>query len=250
MTDQRRAAVCGAASPCAAVRRAGPSICETCDIRHLSFCAGLDDVHMHGLERIRATVQLTAGDSLFMEGDSATTVYNLTEGALRVYKLLPDGRRQITGFALPGDFVGLSAGGGYAYGAEAISDAKLCRFARPQLETLFRNHPEVERRLLAITGDALVAAQDHMLLLGRMTPIEKVAAFLLRLAERAGRLGRAEDPLILPMSRGDIADFLGLTVETVSRTFTRLKTEGVIVLPQPDEVHIRDLEQLRDQLPG
>lgn len=242
--------MCGAAVPCAAMRRDMAGVCESCDIRHLSFCAGLDDAHADGLERIRATVALTAGDSLFMEGDPATTVYNLTEGALRVYKLLPDGRRQITGFALPGDFVGLSADGAYAYGAEAIIDARLCRFVRPQLETLFRNHPEVERRLLAITGDALVAAQDHMLLLGRMTPVEKVAAFLLRLAERAGRLGRAEGPLILPMSRGDIADFLGLTVETVSRTFTRLRTEGVIALPQPDEVHIGDLDGLRDLLPG
>ena len=250
MRDERSAALCGAAGPCAALRRAVPSICESCDIRQLSFCAGLDDVHMHGLERIRATVTLSAGDNLFMEGDAATTVYNLTDGALRVFKLLPDGRRQITGFALPGDFVGLSAAGAYAYGAEAISDAQLCRFARPQLDTLFRNHPELERRLLAITGDALVAAQEHMLLLGRMTPVEKVAAFLLRLAERAGRLGRASDPLILPMSRGDIADFLGLTVETVSRTFTRLRTEGVIALPQPDEVHIGDLDELRELVPS
>lgn len=242
--------MCGAAVPCMAMRNGVADSCEGCDIRHLAFCAGLDDVHTDQLEQIRVAIPLSAGDSLFMEGDAAETVYNLTEGALRVYKMLPDGRRQITGFALPGDFVGLSDDGIYAHSAEAIIDAKLCRFSRPQLDTLFRSHPEVEHRLLAITGDALVAAQEHMLLLGRMTPVEKMAAFLLRLAERAGRLGRAEDPLILPMSRGDIADFLGLTVETVSRTFTRLRSENLIALPQPDKVHIADPDGLRGLLPS
>jgi CRP/FNR family transcriptional regulator len=155
----------------------------------------------------------------------------MVEGAVKLYKLLPDGRRQITGFLFPGDFLGVALNQTYAYSAEAMTDVRLCRFPRQRMEGLLRDLPKLEHRLLERAGNELVAAQEQMLLLGRKTARERLASFLLSLSARAAKRGQPASPLNLPMSRADIADFLGLTTETVSRTFTQFKKAGVIGLP-------------------
>ena len=240
----------GGVRPCAASGPRSAAECVACDIRHLTICAALETEELRSLEKIVVGVDLEPGETLFQEGDRATAVYNISRGTIRLYKLLPDGRRQVTGFVMPGDFLGLAFRAGYAYGAEAVDHVALCRFPMPDLQRLFRQFPEMEKRLLSVAGDELAAAQEQMLLLGRKTPTEKLASFLLTMSQRAERAGQPGNPLYLPMSRADIADYLGLTVETVSRTFSRLKADGVIVLPEPARVMLVRMDRLNDMATG
>lgn len=224
--------------------------CVHCHIRHLTICGAFEPRELEHIERIVGHKELKPGQRLFEELDAPDYAYNLVEGTIRLYKLLADGRRQITGFAIPGDFLGLAAHGGYSYSAEAVTDAVLCRFRRPELSALFEKFPQMERRMLGVANDELAAAQDQMLLLGRKTPTEKVASFLLSMSGRFSRVGYKGDALSLSMTRADIADYLGLTVETVSRTFSKLKASKIIALPVPDQVQLLSLDRLEDIASG
>jgi CRP/FNR family transcriptional regulator len=239
-----RDAAAGAPAPCGTATAAAPSRCAMCDIRHLTIASVLPEGELNCLESITDGVELAPGQSLFQEGDKISAWYTIRRGTVRLYKLLGDGRRQITGFAMPGDILGLAARGGYAYGAEAIDTCELCRMPLADLRRTFERYPQLERRLVELAGEELATAQEQMLLLGRKAPLEKLASFLLSMTARARRAGEPDNPLYLPMSRGDIADYLGLTVETVSRSFTRLKGEGIIALPEPTRVLIVKRERL------
>lgn len=224
--------------------------CLTCDVRHLAFCAGLEGKDLGSLERLRQNVQVQAGETVFAEQEPAGHVYNVTRGGLRIGRLLADGRRQLVNFAMPGDFVGLDSDGRYSASAEALTDSELCRFDRRDLDRLFTALPSLQRRLLELSRDALVEAQDRMVLLGRKSPAEKLASFLLELSARAKRQRRPASPVYLPMNRTDIADYLGLTIETVSRTFTRLRNERLIALPETHLVVLADPERLAELAAG
>ncbi len=232
-----------------ATPRAGgrPGGCAACAVRGLTVCAPLDPNGLGEIETLSTAVTLAAGDALFDEGESADHVFNVTAGCLKIFKLLPDGRRQVTGFLFSGDFLGLASSELYAYSAEAVSAVRLCRFQRRKLDGFLGRHPEVERRLLSKASHELAEAQEQMLLLGRKTAKERIASFLLLLSRRAAARGDAAEPVAVPMSRTDIADYLGLTTETVSRTFTRLKTEGIIRLLPHGQVQLSrraDLDEL------
>jgi len=223
----------------------GPvSPCAACDIRNLSFCAALTPTELAHLRVITTDVAVEAHQTIFTETDPAHHVFNVTSGAVKLYKLLADGRRQITGFMFPGDFLGVALNDSYAYSAEAITPVTMCRYERARLEALLDEYPSLEKRLLTITANELIAAQDQMLLLGRKSAEERLVTFLLSLAQRAARRGLPAEPVHLPMSRSDIADYLGLTVETVSRTFSRLKREGLIALEGSDRVRFASRENL------
>jgi CRP/FNR family transcriptional regulator len=211
--------------------------CVHCHIRMLSVCGVFASNELEHVQRLVSHRHIERGGQLFEENQPASLAYTLAEGAMRLYKLLPDGRRQVVGFALPGDFLGLAASGKYSYTAEAIAPSQACRFKRSELGDLFGRFPKMERRLLAMANAELNAAQEQMVLLGRKSPVEKVASFLLGLSKRLERLGQTGPIFTLPMARADIADFLGLTVETVSRTFTKLKAAHAICLPTPERVH-------------
>ncbi len=226
--------------------RADNSPCHACAVRHLTFCQPLDDEELKQLSAIVTSVELVPGDPLFDEQEPAAHLFNVTAGTMKVYKLLPDGRRQITGFLFSGDFLGLAKAETYAYSAEAVTHAALCRFPRKKLEDLLARYPKLESRLLGLASHELAAAQEQMLLLGRKTAKEKIVSFLLTLAERAARRGQAGNPIAVPMSRTDIGDYLGLTTETVSRTFTHLKARGLISLLPGGRVNLRDLVALRN----
>lgn len=164
--------------------------------------------------------------ALFYEGDRARFACEIVSGVVKLYKLLPDGRRLITGFFFAGDIIGLAIDETYACTAEAVTDAEVMFVPRGHLEAQMDVNPKFARRLLTAAFDELKTAREQMLLLGRKTPIEKVASFLLWIEQKAGP---AEDGAVdLTMSRSDIADYLGLTVETVCRVMTRLKNEGAI----------------------
>jgi CRP/FNR family transcriptional regulator len=226
------------------------SPCAACEIRTIGVCGSLEPEELERMRRIVTEMQCRPGQLVFSEGDPADSLYNVVSGAVRLTKLLPDGRRQITGFLFPGDFLGIALNATYAYSAEAVDKAKLCRFPRREMEVLLKDLPNLEHRLLGEAANELVAAQDQMLLLGRKTAKERVASFLASLARRAKRRGRPDNPVALPMSRTDIADFLGLTTETVSRTFTKLRETGVIALEGRDMVKIVSPDALEDLVQG
>lgn len=236
------------------VREAGAQTevnpCGACPVRSLTVCAALEAEELRRLAEILQTVRYESGHTVFAEGDAADTLYNVTVGTVKLYKLLPDGRRQITGFLLPGDFLGLSVNENYAYTAETVTPATLCRFPRRRMEALLDEFPKMQRRLFSMASNELAAAQDQMLLLGRKSAKEKICSFLLMLSQRAQRRGHKENPVHVPMSRADIADYLGLTTETVSRTFTQLKTSRVISLLEGNKVQIHDMDDLFDLAEG
>jgi len=164
---------------------------------------------------------LAKDEELFAEGDQADHFYKVLSGAVRTCKLLSDGRRQIDAFHFAGDIFGLEAGDAHRFCAEAVNAARVVAYRRPQLLALG------EAAMAAVLAN-LERAQDHMLLLGRKTAPEKMASFLLGMAGRLPGLGGQFD---LPMQRIDIADHLGLTIETVSRTLTQFARDGLIELP-------------------
>jgi CRP/FNR family transcriptional regulator len=192
------------------------------------------------------TIEIDPHQPIFDEADPAEHVFNVTRGAVKIYKLLPDGRRQITGFLLPGDFLGLTHKEAYAYSAEALGPTTLCRFPRRKLEGLLDKMPRLEQRLLGMASHELAAAQDQMMLLGRKSAKERVISFLLMMSASAVRRGKPADPVTLPMNRSDIADYLGLTIETVSRTFTQLRTQKLIELLDEKRVRLLKPAALRE----
>lgn len=223
----------------------GLNPCGQCKARGLSVCGSLKEEGLRRLAALAEPLDVAAGGVLLREGDPATHLINVTSGMVRVSKLLPDGRRQIVGFLMAGDFLGLASGETYAFTAEAIGEATACRFRRAGYRALLAELPELEAALLERASHDLQAAQDHMLLLGRKTAIERLASFLLDLSGRAARTGDDGVVVDLPMSRAEIADYLGLTIETVSRTMSRLKAGGAITLPSQRAVRIEQSERLR-----
>jgi CRP/FNR family transcriptional regulator len=201
------------------------------------------------LAAIMRTINVEPHCSIFDEADPADHVYTITTGTVKVYKLLGDGRRQITGFLFAGDFLGLTHNEAYAYSAETLVPTRLCRFPRQRLEALLGEIP-LEQRLLAMASHELAAAQDQMMLLGRKSARERVVSFILMLSNSATRHGRLGDPVFLPMSRNDIADYLGLTTETVSRTVTLLKKQGLIELLDDKQIRLSRLAALREIAEG
>ena len=220
--------------------------CYVCPGRD-SVCAS---VGVHALDRLGAmrTSQAVAPGTTFIdEGSPSLHVFTVTEGVVKLFKLLADGRRQIVSFLVAGDIFGFVPGDKYTVSAEAVSPVTLCRFPRRQLERAFIEFPGVERQLLdAITGE-LAAAQDQMLLLGRKTAHERLASFLQSLSRRQGNEDGSID---LPMTRTDIADYLGLTMETVSRVFTVLKGSGCIAANGAGRVQVLDGDALAELADG
>jgi len=220
------------------------SPCEACSVRELSICNVLNDEQLDDFTDIVHDVQVGPGQSLFYEGDPAEHLFVIREGCARVYKLLADGRRMITGFLFPSDLVGFADDGRYSYGGEAITGVTACRMPRKKLFDYFETYPMLERRMLEIATNELAASQDQMLLLGRKSAIEKLASFLHVLLRRHERRGANGDQLFLPMSRSDIGDHLGLTTESVSRCFTQLRKMGVIRLESAQKVAVNDRDAL------
>jgi CRP/FNR family transcriptional regulator, nitrogen fixation regulation protein len=169
---------------------------------------------------------------IFGEGDPADFLFEVLSGAVRTFKVLSDGRRLIDAFHVPGDIFGIEAGCEYRFSAEAIKATTVRAIRRRNLDTLARSEPETSSRLVSAMAQSLERAQDHMLLLGRKTAREKIASFLLSFADRI----TGSKTLELPMSRTDIADHLGLTIETVSRTLTQFEREKLIELPSTRRV--------------
>lgn len=188
---------------------------------------GGDSLTLGPVELMGARIRYERDAEIYGEGEPAEFAYKVISGAVRTYKLLNDGRRQIGGFHLPGDLFGLEAGVEHRLSAEAIGEATVLVIRRSALLGLAAQDAEAARALWTLTAADLERAQNHLLLLGRKSACERVASFLTDLAARQPAAATVD----LPMSRQDMADYLGLTIETVSRTLTQLQNEGVIALP-------------------
>ena len=178
-------------------------------------------------------VHAKAGSYLYFEGDSVDWLYQVTSGVLRLTRLLLDGRRQVIAFGYPGDIVGFPSGGLYHTDCEVLIDARLRSFRRSNLEC-GEGDPRLHQDLLQAALREISAMQDHFMMLGRKSAAERVASFLCVLADRVGEDLGGYRQVEMPMCRADIADFLGLTTETVSRTLTQLRKRGIIAI---DNIH-------------
>lgn len=207
-----------------------PAMCQTCQAHLTSICRALPDREHHRISEHAIVREFATGDVLAREGEPARYVTTITSGTVMLSRLLADGRRQVLGFLLRGDFLGLQDTPDYPFTVEAIGRVSVCRYPNPQFRRLLGEFPDLERELLSRASDELGCARRHIVLLGRKTARERLATFLLDLAEREGKRGGAPGLVALPMTRTDIADYLGLTTETVSRVFSALKRSGAIQL--------------------
>ena len=224
--------------------------CQGCGARGKAVCGVLDCPDLAEFRGDARTLTLAAGQALFHEGDPATRVFTLTSGSLRLYKLLADGRRQVFGFMRAGDFLGMSSDDEHAFSAEALEPSQLCCFPRQRFDDFVESHGSMDRALYMMARHELAAAQQQLVLLGRKTASERLASFLLDLAAASwNETGAVPAFVRLPMSRADIADYLGLTKETVSRLFSDFRSKRLIRLRTIAEVEILDAAALR-QLAG
>ena len=180
---------------------------------------------------------------IFSEGDEADFSYKVITGAVRLSKMMSDGRRQIAEFALPGDFFGINWLDEYALTAEALNDVTVVCYGRGRLERLGDENSEARAELFSTLRHDLWAAQNHLLLLGRQSALERVASFLVQLIDR--NKGADKTKLDLPMTRLDIADYLGLTIETVCRMLAILKRRAIIAIPDRHTITVRNAAALR-----
>ena len=225
------------------------SSCETCVVRNRAICAGLEDKEIGALNSMGRRRNVSAGEPLIWEDDDSLLVANVIEGVLKLVTSTEDGREQIVGVAYPSDFIGRPFGQTSKASVVALTDARVCVFARNDFDRFAREHPGLEHKLLERTLAELDRTRAWMMLLGRKTAPEKIATFLLEMSERLNETGCAPHPapakrFALPFSRQQVADVLGLTIETVSRQFTKLKNDGVVELPSRREVEIVNRQAL------
>jgi len=233
------------------------SYCDTCVVRNRAICAALDDGEIKALAQIGRRRKLEAGESLIWEGDDSLLVANVIDGVLKLSTGTEDGREQIVGVVYPSDFIGRPFGATSKHSVTALTDAEVCVFGRGEFDGFAGDHPQLEHKLLQRTLAELDRTRRWMLLLGRKNAEEKLATFLLDMSERLVDPGceheegeEALDSFVLPFSRQQVADVLGLTIETVSRQFTKLKKEGIVDLPSRREVTILDRYALEDRAGG
>lgn len=223
--------------------RHGKDVCSDCSVRLISICSALETNELQQLDALAQRITFAPRAPILTQDEPASAVFNLTLGVARLYKLLHDGRRQIVGFALPGDFLGLAMLKQNGFSADAIDNVHACRFSRDEFAEFVTAKPHLLQRLHEFTSHELSIAQDQMVLLGRRTAEEKVASFLVNWRDRWARLTGRSVTVPLPMSRQDIADYLGLTIETVSRTFSRLAKDKTILIV-PDGIRILDAPRI------
>ena len=223
-----------------------PIRCDTCAVRHRAVCGALTQNEIGRLNAIAHHKMLEPGDFLFGEQEQASYFANIISGVVKLTKTLSDGRQQVVGLQFASDFLGRPYRPTSPYSAEAVTRIHLCTYEKRQFERLVSEMPGFEHRLFENTLDELDAAHEWMLLLGRKSAQEKVASFLQMVAQRIdavgckGRLPGTPLRFDLPITRAEIADFLGLTIETVSRQFSKLKVGKVIGLEGSRTVIVLD----------
>ena len=218
--------------------------CAICKIRPYSFCRCLPEEKLKIFSEISKEKEFKDKETIFLQQEDAKNLYNITKGNIKIYRLLSDGRIQIIGFLYPGDFFGSYKKEKYNYSAEAIGEVRTCAFNQESLDNYLEENLNLAKELLHMTSHELTLAQDRMGVLGKMNANERVAKFILNISKQRERIGWQNNPVSLPMTRQDIADYLGLTLETVSREITRFKTSNLIKLMTTKQIFIVDKEKL------
>lgn len=217
---------------------------------HRAISGSVGPETLYALERIASIREFSAGSTIIPAGDPAGIVGTVLSGIVKLTKILPDGRMQVVGLLFPSDFIGRAFSEAWPFSADAATDVRLCTFDRVEFDKLLMATPELEHQLLVATLDELDAARDWMLLLGCKTAEEKVASFLMFVSKRGDQLGSAHGAsgglreFELPISRSDMAAYLGTTVETISRQITRLKTKNIIRLTNTHHFVVPDMDRL------
>ncbi len=225
--------------------------CEDCPIRHRAVCARCEPDELHELDAIKYYRSFEAGQTIIWSGDMMNFVGSVVSGVATLTQTMEDGRTQMVGLLLPSDFVGRPGRDGAAYNVVATTDVVMCCFRKKPFEELMARTPHIAVRLLEMTLDELDAAREWMLVLGRKTAREKIASLLAIIARRDATLSTDGRPgqmvFDLPLTREAMADYLGLTLETVSRQMSALKKDGVILLEGKRHVTIPDMRRLMDE---
>jgi CRP/FNR family transcriptional regulator len=224
------------------------SRCGDCPIRHRAVCARCDADELQALDAIKYYRTYEAGQPIVWSGDEMNFVGSVVSGIASLTQTMEDGRTQMVGLLLPSDFVGRPGREGAAYDVVATTDVVMCCFRKRPFEELMEQTPHIAHRLLEMTLDELDAAREWMLVLGRKTAREKIASLLSIIARRDATLtpamGSSRTEFDLPLTREAMADYLGLTLETVSRQISALKRDGVILLEGKRHVSIPDMTRL------
>jgi CRP/FNR family transcriptional regulator len=210
-------------------------------VRDTAVCGVLGEAELKCLRKLGSSLKLSSGETLFRQGDYISSVFTVTAGLIQTYRILPDGRRQVIGFHHPGDLVDNSVSDAHDVTAEALGDTRVCAIPVRRFDAFVSEHPAMERELYVVAAKELAGAREQMMLLGRKTAAERLASFFLALSDRS----KTDHVINLPMSRSDIADYLGLTKETVSRVLAQLRNEGLIRLQSIDRVELLDRDRLR-----
>jgi CRP/FNR family transcriptional regulator len=204
--------------------------CESCGIRKTSICGVLSNQRLSELYEKSVVMSFKAGEILILNDVSGRDAFTVKKGDLILFKLLSDGRRQVLGFLFKGDFMGIDKRVDSGIGIQALTDVDICHFEPSYFYKCVHEIQDLEEELLRLTLEDLSHARSHLTLLGRKTAVERVASFIQYMVARSARSGGAVGTAFLHMTRGDIADYLGLTTETVSRIFSMLKRDGSIQL--------------------
>jgi len=225
--------------------------CSDCPIRHRAVCAKCETDELELLEEIKYYRSFEAGQPIIWSGDRMDFVGSVVSGIATLTQTMEDGRTQMVGLLLPSDFVGRPGRGSAAYDVVATTDLVMCCFRKKPFETLMRTTPHIAERLLEMTLDELDAAREWMLVLGRKTAREKIASLLSIIARRDATLnlrGKQDDIVFdLPLTREAMADYLGLTLETVSRQISALKRDDVIRLEGKRHVTVPSFQRLLEE---
>jgi CRP/FNR family transcriptional regulator, anaerobic regulatory protein len=225
--------------------------CGDCPIRHRAVCARCEADELQELEQIKYYRSFQAGQTVIWSGDRMDFVASVVSGIATLTQTMEDGRRQMVGLLLPSDFVGRPGRQTAVYDVTATTDLVMCCFRKKPFEDMMHRTPNVAQRLLEMTLDELDAAREWMLLLGRKTAREKISSLIAVIARRetalAGKDRAGVTVIDLPLTREQMADYLGLTLETVSRQISALRKDGVIELSGSRQVTIRDINRLLEE---
>ena len=219
--------------------------CSICKVRTYSFCRCLDEDKLKDFSNVSFEKSFLNKQNIFLQNDQSDYLYNITEGNVKIYQLLDDGRIQIIGFLYPGDFFGSYRNNKYNYCAEAIGDLKTCVFNQKILDKYLDENPILAKELLNKTSFELTLAQDRLTVLGKLNAAERLVKFLLNISEQRNRIGWKNNPISLPMTRQDIADYLGITIETVSRELSNLKTSNIIKIITSKQIYLSNIEEIK-----
>ncbi|MEO0656340.1 MAG: Crp/Fnr family transcriptional regulator [Pseudomonadota bacterium] len=229
---------------------APPQDCSDCPIRHSAVCARCEPDELKLLEEVKYYRSFEAGQTVVWSGDKMDFVASVVSGVATLTQTMEDGRRQMVGLLLPSDFVGRPGRHGAPYDVTAVSDLVMCCFRKRPFERMMETTPHIAQRLLEMTLDELDAAREWMLVLGRKTAREKIASLLSIIARRDPVFSNSDQRSLtfnLPLTREAMADYLGLTLETVSRQISALKRDGIIRLEGKRRVHVPDLDLLLEE---